>query len=117
MSGIERKALLVFSCAVAALLMGLSAWTGCGGFPGALAKTHEGVKEMSQEVEPRLAAECLERAKKCKADGVTRTDACAPLTECRGWKSNYALGVKQTHRGLANCNAVYFDLKKAKVIE
>lgn len=97
------------------LMMMAAASSGCG-FPAALAKAHTGVKKMSGHVEPLLAAECLRRAKACADAGKTK-DACPPLTECRGWKSSYILGGQYTHRGLALCNRVYDDLKKAGVIK
>lgn len=86
--------------------------SGCG-FPAALAKTHEGLKGMSSEVEPPLAAECLTRAKACPP----RPAACEPLDECRRWKANYVSGTQLAHRGLARCNRTYHDLKKAGVIK
>lgn len=87
------------------------------GFPAALHRTHEGVKAMSQQVEPRLAAECLRRAKKCKARGVESGAQCPELVTCRKWKARYALGVSQVHKGLLHCQGVHDDLRAAGVIE
>lgn len=89
---------------------------GCGGFPAGLAKSHEGLKAMSAEIEPRIAAACMARAVSCSQAGITTPSACEPLMVCRDWKSRYALAAKTVHRGLAACNSVYADLVKAKVI-
>ena len=105
--------LLVGALGLWAMLM----WGGCGGFPAALAKTHESVKEMSVALEPKLAEECHRRARVCKANGVDSPANCPGLTECRGWKAGYALGAKTTHRGLALQNATYHDLVKAGVLK
>jgi len=99
----------------AGLLLLAASQAGCG-FPAALAKAHKGVKEMSQAIEPPLAAECLRRAEVCAKAGKAK-DACPPLTECRSWKASYVLGAQYTHRGLALSNRVYDDLKKAKVLK
>lgn len=89
---------------------------GCGGFPAGLAKTHEGLKAMSKEIEPKLAAACMVRAVRCAQAGVTKAEDCEPLMVCRRWKTRYVTAAKLTHRGLSACNAVYLDLQKAGVI-
>lgn len=89
---------------------------GCS-FQVALSKTHEGIKAMSAEVEPRLADECLRRARVCKIRGIDQAERCEELVVCRAWKQRYASGVKQTHRGLAECNSVYLAIKAAGIIK
>jgi hypothetical protein len=87
---------------------------GCG-FRAGLARAHKGLKIMSAEVEPRLAAECMRRATDCRDRGIRVPADCEELEECRRWKTAYALGVGQVHRGLELCNAVYAKMQKEGV--
>lgn len=89
----------------------------CGGFPRNLARTHELVKEMSAEVEPRIKGLCVAKAVACEQNGVTRAADCGPLVACRAWAARYAEGARLTHRGLAHLNGVWVDLKKAGVVK
>ena len=88
---------------------------GCN-FPAMLHKAHEGIKGMSQQFEPRVAADCVERAKVCKSNGVDDPEKCPAVVECKGWIRQYAFGVKQAHKGLAACNRVYAKAKKKGVL-
>lgn len=105
----------VLGAAAVALALSLLA-PGCG-FQTALSRAHEGLKTMSTELEPRLAAECIRRANACKDRGVQTSAECPELVACRAWKQRYALGVQLSQRGLATCSAVFSDLKKAGVIK
>lgn len=97
------------------LLLAISS-LGCS-FQLALGKAHEGIKAMSAEVEPRLASECLRRARTCKIRGIDQAAKCESLVECRAWKQQYSGGVKQAQRGLAACNSVYLSLKAAGLVK
>jgi len=115
MSNTRQFAAGVF--AASALLFSASGLMhGCG-FPAALSRTHEGLKAMSREVEPHLAAECLRRAKACKAAGAKSVDDCPELQQCRYWKSIYAHSVQQIHKGLATCSMVHDEAKRAGVLK
>lgn len=95
---------------LAALLL---LYPGCG-FQAALAKTHAGVKAMSQEVEPPLAAECVKRARACHR---AKDTACQPLAECRKTKAVYVSATKAIHSALAEMAAIHRLLVRQGVIK
>lgn len=112
---VEAGSLFALATAVAILLV-LS--SGCaGGLPAAVQKTHEGLKAMSAEVEPRLAAECLRRAQVCRDSGIRRAEDCPALLACRLWKTRYAEGLTQVHQGLGRCRDIHETLTRAGVIK
>lgn len=100
-----------------AMVLGLVAFAeGCG-FQSGLARAHHGLRVMSQDMEPKLAEECLRRARKCHADGIRNPGQCAPLVRCRTWKKVYAYGLKEVHKGLNLCNRTYIDMRQAGVFK
>ena len=115
MSDSQRYAAAGFLGAAAMVLTLSSVSTGCG-FRAGLAKAHQGVKVMSREVEPRLADECLRRARVCRAQHVERPEQCAPLMACRKLKRRYLQATITVHRGLQGCRAAYEDMLRAGVI-
>jgi hypothetical protein len=87
--------------------------SGCG-FQAALSKTHAGIKAMSAEVEPPLAAHCIKKARACHAAG----DAtCEPLVKCRKLKAGYVVSTKAVHRALKEMAGVHRELVNEGVIE
>ena len=102
---------------VGMLLVLAVAGAGCGGFPGVLDKAHKSVAAAGRTViEPPLAAACLARAKKCKADGVSDPLKCAELVKCRAIKTAYSQAKAGMDIGLAAMNRVYFDCVSAGII-
>jgi hypothetical protein len=91
---------------------------GCGGFPAVLDKSHKSIAAAGRTViEPQLAAACLDRAKKCKADGITDPLKCEALTKCRKIKTSYSQAKAGIDIGLAAMNRVYFDMVSAGIIK
>jgi hypothetical protein len=87
--------------------------SGCAGVPKGLQAAHEGIALASRAVEPLLAAECLARARACRALGKTDAAACPPLLECRRWKQDYAAACISTHESLAAMNRIWWALVRA----
>jgi len=114
MNNSSRFTMAGFVAGIALTLMLAPLGQGCG-FPAGLARAHKGLRVMSAEVEPALAAECMRRAKQCHRDGIKSPADCEELEECRRWKTAYALGVGQVHRGLELCNAVHAKMQKEGV--
>ncbi len=94
-------------------LIALLLLAGCG-FQASLAKAHEGVKAMSLEVEPPLAAHCLKKARACHR---AKDTACAPLAKCRKQKAAYVRITAALHRLLAEASSFHRGLQKDGVIE
>ncbi len=86
---------------------------GCG-FQASLAKTHAGIKAMSAEVEPPLAAHCLAKARACFH---AKDRECSPLVECRKLKAGYVTATKAAHRALKEMAGVHSELVKTGVIK
>jgi hypothetical protein len=86
--------------------------SGCG-FQAAMAKTHAGIKAMSAEVEPPLAAHCLAKARACHA---AKDAECEPLVACRKLKAGYVVSTKTLHRALKEMAGVHRQLVKEGVV-
>jgi hypothetical protein len=87
--------------------------SGCG-FQAALSKTHAGIKAMSAEVEPPLAADCLAKARACFH---AKDKTCEPLVACRKRKAVYVRISKSLHQLLKEAAAFHRDLVKDGVIK
>jgi len=99
------------------LALALLALPACGGFDANLVRTREAVHTLSRHVQPRLAALCLERARRCASTGTTQPADCKPLQECRAWKQDYVEAVQALYSSLAAMNRVYWTLEHAGVVK
>ena len=73
-------------------------------------------KEVSPRVEVPLKAECVERAKTCKAKGISK-EQCTPVNTCLDWTARYVAATKAVHKGLGMLNTLWHDLAKEKVVK
>lgn len=100
----------------AMLAIMVSALVGCG-FQAGLSKAHDGIKAMSDVVEPQMESACMARAHACRSRGVMAPGDCPELMVCRKWKHRYTAAAAQVHQGLVHCSRVHRDLKAAGVIK